>query len=178
MRTISWRTAAGTVLGMGLVVFATPFAMANQRIGIAPHPHAPKGSAVSRSTQKRNGTLTAANKNAVISTLRQAHALLAIANHDYAGHRAKAAESISLAIRELGGGHHHAHSATIGAAHHVAAGVAGGGKAHEAQANSDAQLKQAGQLLVSLQGHVPNKHKAAAHVQHAINELNLALKVR
>jgi len=128
--------------------------------------------------QKRNGTLTAANKNAAISTLRQAHTLLAIANHDYAGHRAKASESISHAIRELGGGHHHAHSTTIGATHHVAVGVAGGGKVHEAQANSDAQLKQAAQLLASLQGQVPNKHKAAAHVQHAINELNLALKVR
>jgi hypothetical protein len=169
----------GTVLGIGLIVLAMPFAAANQRIGIAPHPHAPKGSAISRSMQKRNGTLTAANKNAVVSTLRQAHALLAVANRDYAGHRAKAAESISHAIRELGGGHHHyAHSTTIGAAHHVVAGVAGGGKVHEAQVNSDAQLKQAGQLLASLQGQVPNTHKAAAHVQHAINELNLALKVR
>ena len=178
MRTIAWRVAAGAIFGIASLCLAAPFAAANQRIGIAPHPHVPKGSAVSRSTQKRNGTLTAANKNAVISTLRQAHALLTIANHDYAGHRAKAAESISQAIRELGGGHHHAHSTTIGAAHHVAAGVAGGGKAHEAQASSDAQLKQAGQLLVGLQGHVPNKHKAAAHVQHAINELNLALNVR
>ncbi len=42
----------------------------------------------------------------LLKTLRQAHHLLVNADHDYDGHRAKAAEEVHKAIKELEGKHH------------------------------------------------------------------------
>ena len=175
MRTLTWRKLAGAALAFGFVAVAVPLATANPPV--APHPHAAKGNTIGGPNHK-GAPANAANTNAVLATLHHAHSLLAAANHDYDGHRAKAAESISHAMHELGWHHHQGHSTALALAHNIAFGFGGAAKVHEPQAQSDAQLKQAGQLLVGLQGHVPNTHKAAAHVQHAINEINIALKIR
>jgi hypothetical protein len=148
-------------LAFGFVAFAVPFLSAKPPV--APHPHIAKNAAN-------------ANKNAVVETLHHAHMLLETANHDYDGHRAKAAENVMHALHALGHHHHHGQNVALQAAHHIA-GAIGGGAIKEPQAQSDAQLKQAGQLLASLSGHVPNA-KAAEHIQAAINELNIALKIR
>jgi len=133
--------------------------------------------------------------------LHQAHKLLAQADHDYKGHRAKAEAQISHAIRELSGTHNGAHHIATGAVAGNAANKAGGANAgikvannaqagaqgnqgqagngmRMPQAQSDAHLQQALGLLNGLNGHIPNGHNAAAHVHLAITELHDALKVR
>lgn len=117
--------------------------------------------------------------NTTATALHQAHTLLANANHDYEGHRAKAAAHVTQAIHELAG---HQHGAN-GTGHKGAAGAANNGAGRgngnkEAQAQSDAQLRQAIQLLNGARGQLPNNHKAAAQIQSAITELNTALKIR
>ena len=115
----------------------------------------------------------------LIKTLRQAHELLINADHDYDGHRAKAAEEVHNALKELG---HHPKKANTGngAATKPKAAKTGGGKTHESQATSDAQLQQALQLLQGTLTHLNSgKHpKAAAKVKAAITELNTALKIK
>ena len=170
MRTHSWQTIVRGGLAFGFVAFAVPFLSANPPV--APHPRIAKGT--SNPGAAKNAAT--ANKNAVVAVLHQAHALLESANHDYDGHRAKAAEQIMHAIHALGHHHHHGQHAALQAAQQLA-GAIGGGAIKEPQAQSDAQLKQAGQLLASLNGSVPNA-KAAEHIQSAINELNIALKIR
>ncbi len=166
MYTIHWRAAVWAALGFGLL--ATPASASPLLVpavvkkphvahAVAPHP----------------------NHAALVAALHQAHTLLATANHDYDGHRAKAAEEVSHAIHALGGQHHGHHAlSTIHAAHNIAGGIANVGKVHEPQAQSDAQLKQAGQIIASVHSQVPSTHKASGHIQHALNELNTALKIR
>ena len=132
------------------------------------------------STQHKSGQ-NSGTSTAALAALQQAHALLAGANHDYDGYRAKAERHITQAMHELG----HQHGTTgAGAAHKGGAAPANKGAVvqgnanKEPQAQSDAQLKQALQLLSGLQGHIPNTHKAATHVQSAITELNTALKIK
>jgi hypothetical protein len=166
MRAISWRTAAGATLAFGIVAFIVPVVSAAGPVVVAPHPHAAKGKSA-----------TSANNAAVLATLHQVHTLLETADHDYDGHRAKASEEVKHAIHELGGSHHH--NTAIHAAIHIAGAVANGGnKMKMPQAQSDAQLKQAAQLLSTLGGHVPNTHKAATHLQHAANEISTALQIK
>jgi hypothetical protein len=103
-----------------------------------------------------------------IATLREAHALLVHANHDYDGHRAKAAEAVHKALKELGYEHKKAPAGATPAAQT---------KVHEPQAASDAQMKQALQLLGGVQFN--GKHpKAAAHVEHAVREIKTALSIK
>src|SRR5205814_4729457 len=150
MRAMTWRKLAGASLVFGFVAVAVPLAGANPPT--APHPHTPHPKGNTVAGPHHTGTpASAANTHAVLANLHQAHGLLVAANHDYDGHRAKAAEAVKQAIHELGGQHHQSHSVTYGAAHHIAlgigAGIGGNAKVHEPQAISDAQLRQAGQML-------------------------------
>ena len=108
----------------------------------------------------------------LIKTLRHAHRLLIEADHDYNGHRVAAAQEVRKALKELGYTHK---KGQPGAA-------AGKGKAkmHEPQANSDAQVREALQLLQGAVAHINgNKHpKATAHVAAAIKEINTALAIK
>jgi hypothetical protein len=126
---------------------------------------------------------------AVLTTLHQANKLLATADHDYDGHRAKAAHLIHEALRELGG-HHQQQGMNKGAGANANNGQANKGAGAGAnnngnngqankipQAQSDAQLQQAVQLLTGLQGKITNA-KAAEHIQTAITELDTALKIK
>jgi hypothetical protein len=95
--------------------------------------------------------------------------MLERADHDYKGHRAAAVRDIAAAIRELDPEHE----------------GRGGGKVpggHEPQAVSDAQLREALKQLEAMHGHLGKKkgghHKAAAHLERAINELKTALQVK
>jgi hypothetical protein len=195
----------------------------------------------------QNATGHHTTHNGAIQALHQAHTLLANANHDYDGHRAKAAHLVTQAIHELSGTHHHTNTtgvthrgttaqgaagvnlgagknggvnngaanlggvnlggaknaggkfggvnlgaaqnggAKLGGGNNVAAvnngggnnGAAGKGNGmREPQAQSDAQLRQAMQLLNGVHGQLGNNHKASTHIQSAITELNTALRIR
>jgi hypothetical protein len=116
----------------------------------------------------------------LIKTLRSAHKLLAQADRDYDGHRAKAAEEVHKALKELGYHHKKAQSASTpknGAAAKVAHAAAP--KVHEPQATSDAQLRQAQQILQGALTQMSGKHpKATANVKAAIAEINTALAIK
>ena len=113
-----------------------------------------------------NGT----TKHTALENLRQAHRLLVKADHDYDGHRARAAEEVHKAIRELEG-KHHAKKVQTGRGprcRHQAPKVKQPA-IHEAQASSDAQLRQALTILQGVQAELNSRHpKAAANVTAAI----------
>ena len=125
---------------------------------------------------------TASGKHAALENLHKAHKLLVTADHDYDGHRARAAEEVHKAIRELEGNHHH--KKVSGTAPVTAPVIAKPAKPkqhamHEPQASSDAQLQEALQLLAASTTEINSKHpKAAANVAEAIQELNTALKIK
>jgi hypothetical protein len=124
-------------------------------------------------------------KHAVMESLRQAHRLLVEADHDYDGHRAKAAEAVHRAIRELEG-KHHGKKVQAGSVAAAGAGAVISKPAkvkqpavHEAQANSDAQLRQAQAILQQVQAELNAHHpKAVAHTTEAITEINTALSLK
>jgi hypothetical protein len=125
------------------------------------------------------------NTGELVTTLHQAKTLLETAIHDYDGHRAKAVEEIHHAIHELTPHHHHkAANAATGAAKPAAreekpANAAATTTPGENQAQSDMKLKQALQILSGLSGQFPKNHtKPAGHIQTAIEELNVALKIK
>ena len=93
-----------------------------------------------------------------ITTLDDAYATLAHADHDYKGHRVKAMKQVELAVQELGGK------------------ISGHGKGHEPQGTSDAQLKAAEGLLQQASGGLSGK--SLKHVKDAITEINDALAVK
>lgn len=154
---------------------------------------------------KGGGAAAHAGKMMALETLHRAHRLLVEADHDYDGHRAKAAESVHKAIEEIEA-HHRAKLGLTGTAPASSAPVstapakspvkataaapgsasvvkgAGAGKGlhdHEAQGVSDAQLRQAQQLLQGSLSEISVRHPhAVAHVEHAIAEINMALKIR
>jgi hypothetical protein len=112
-----------------------------------------------------------ANKNLmeVVTALHNAKLLLDTAIHDYDGHRAAAVGEIKHAIEELD--------------RHLAKKVEGPTLTTtpgETQAISDAQLKQAHEILTELSGHIPAKQhpKAVEHVGKAVEQLAIALKIR
>ena len=90
--------------------------------------------------------------------LREAYASLEVADHDYKGHRVLAMKHVEMAAKLLGVDIH------------------GGGKGHEKQSESDAQLKAAqnllNQALPGLSG------KPLAQVNKAIAEINMALSIK
>jgi hypothetical protein len=92
------------------------------------------------------------------SLLRQAYATLAMADHDYKGHRAEAMKQIEAA------------------AHVMKMDIHGDGRGHEKQGVSDEQLRAARSLLEQAR---PALHgKALKHVNHAIGQINTALKIK
>jgi len=99
-----------------------------------------------------------AQTNANLTTLDDAYATLANADHDYKGHRAKAMRQIEAAVAELGGK------------------ISGHGKKHEPQGTSDAQLKAAQGLLQQAAAGLSGK--SLKHVNNAITEINDALAVK
>jgi hypothetical protein len=114
-----------------------------------------------------------------LTALHQAKTLLDTAIHDYDGHRAKAVGEIKHAI----------HLLTPKTAAKTTPAVVQEEKAAttapttptpgETQAQSDKQLKEALQILSEIGGQFPKNHpKAAGHVETAIEELNIALKIK
>lgn len=124
-----------------------------------------------------------ANNQRVVKELHSAKQLLEKADHDYAGHRARAVHEITTAIHEL---QHHGkstsqHRKRSGSLQHPANRnvPATGKKLKEPQAVSDAQLKQAGQILANSLTQISSNHtRARANIQAAMNELNTALKIK
>ncbi len=118
----------------------------------------------------------------LIKTLRTAHRLLVRADHDYDGHRAKAAEEVHKALKELGYQHKKAQPGSPAANGTVAspkAAKTGQAKMHEPQANSDVQLREALQLLQGALTQMKGRHpKATANVKAALVEINTALAIK
>ena len=88
----------------------------------------------------------------------QAYASLEQADHDYKGHRADAMKQIEDAGKVLG------------------VNIRGDGRGHEKQGVSDAQLRNAQNLLEQAKGEL--KGKALHHVNKAIKEISIALKIK
>ena len=134
------------------------------------------------------------SRQSEMASLRQAHRLLAEADHDYDGHRAKAAEEVHKAIMDLREAHHaksdqsgpgHEGTARTGSghversAHAVVGGTNQTGKVREPQATSDSQLRQALSLLQGVQPELTSQHpNAATNVAAAITEINTALGIK
>jgi hypothetical protein len=74
------------------------------------------------------GSAGHAGTGSAVMALHKAHMLLSRANHDYDGHRARAAEHVSLAIHELSGHHH--------AGQHPGAGPTAGGVGNQTTAGT------------------------------------------
>jgi hypothetical protein len=125
-------------------------------------------------------TATTSPNAAIIKSLRQAHHLLVRADHDYDGHRAKAAEEVAKALRDLG--YHHKKTVTTTPAAAVVTNPtvhAGQPKLHESQGSSDAQVQQALQILQGTVSQLSGKHpKALANINAAIGQINTALKLK
>ena len=92
------------------------------------------------------------------SLLRQAYVTLSVADHDYKGHRAEAMKQIEAAAKLLNMNIH------------------GDGKGHERQGVSDEQLRIARGMLE--QARPTLSGKVLKHVDKAINQINIALKIR
>ena len=108
----------------------------------------------------------------IISLLRMAHSRLQQADHDYQGHRARAANHVVSALRHLG-----------------APGLPGSGIAPGAgrlpQAQSDGYLRDALFRLNQVQNELGTRVNRVAHhgstrsqVAAAIGEINIALSIR
>ena len=118
--------------------------------------------------------VTTANSQAV-QALKTAHALLATANRDYDGHRALADQEVRKAMAALGYRYRKVRTGVTPAP----AVVAGQPSIHKRQADSDAQLGQAQQILQGVLAQTGASHpKAAAHLKAAIVHINTALSVK
>jgi hypothetical protein len=151
--------AALLLSGLGLLTFAPGLARAQAR---------PFG----RQAAFRQALAT------VVGELRQARKLLAQANRDYNGHRALAARQVTKALHAL----RPPRPGQTTPAGQAKPGGAAAAPAPEAQAVSDGQMKQAGQLLntaltqlASLPA-TPRTTAAAPHVRQAIQEIQQGLE--
>ena len=129
---------------------------------------------------------------AVVAQLHAAHTLLLKADHDYQGHRAKAAHEVTEAIHAITGSKHVGaggqnkaavnaggqNKAAANAGAQNGAGQNKGGANKMPQAQSDAHLKQAAQILNTTLAQMPQGHQATAKVQAAITHIGTALKVK
>jgi hypothetical protein len=121
----------------------------------------------------------------IIKELRQTHHLLELANHDYGGHRVKAAQEIHKAVQILAHGFHkpNAKKAAVGVQPLPAPPVLGpkGPPLPENQAVSDAQLRQAAKQVaaaISQLTSMPPTRRARAAVpllQEAIAQIEQGL---
>jgi hypothetical protein len=137
--------------------------------------------AANRQAAKR--AARALNHTQVINALQSAQTLLVAADHDYAGHRALAAKEVHKALAELGHkkGQTGVPPKTATAATAATKTTHAGRTAdHEAQATSDAQLRQALQILQGVVPHINStRHpQAATNVQAAIGQINTALAIK
>ncbi len=109
-----------------------------------------------------NPPLVKLGASSEVAYLQQVYSTLAVADHDYKGHRVKAMKAIEAACKLLGGDIH------------------GDGKGHEKQALSDAQLREALGMLQQARGIVASRgqKKVLAHIDTAIKELSIALTIR
>ena len=170
MRLYFWRSMVWSFLALALAVSSSPASTGPVKTNTGKS--APPANA-------NNGN----NGNAVTS-LHQAKKLLDTAIHDYDGHRAKAVSEIHHAIHELSP-HTQGQKGTKaqGEAKNAANAGQGNGAGKqtttpgENQAQSDAQLKQALEILGGMGGQIKNT-KAAKHIENAIGELNVALKIK
>ena len=92
------------------------------------------------------------------SLLQQAYTALEQADHDYKGHRIAAMKQVEAAGKRLG------------------LNLRGDGKGHEKQGVSDQQLRTAQTLLQQASAGLTGK--PLKHVNHALKELNIALKIK
>jgi len=99
-----------------------------------------------------------AQGNSALTTLDDAYATLAQANHDYKGHRVQAMGQIKLAVKELGGK------------------ISGHGRGREPQGTSDAQLRAAQALLQQASAGLTGK--PLKHVNKAVEQINVALTIK
>ncbi|MGA3182715.1 MAG: hypothetical protein ABSF38_20520 [Verrucomicrobiota bacterium] len=90
--------------------------------------------------------------------LREAYARLAIADHDYKGHRVRAMAQVSAAAKALG------------------VDLKGDGRGHEFQGVSDAHLRAAQGLLEQIAGGVTGP--GLKHIRLAIEQIGVALAIR
>ena len=120
---------------------------------LAGEARAQKGGALAPSAKE-----TIRNDSAEAGLLRQAYAMLSVADHDYKGHRILAMKQIEAAAKVLG------------------VNLRGDGKGHEPQGASDTQLRNAAALLqqasAGLRGH------GLEHIKLADEQLNIALAIR
>ncbi len=101
---------------------------------------------------------SAASSNPEVAALQQAYGLLKAADHDYKGHRVHAMDAVKQACMVLG------------------ADPKGDGKGDEQQGESDAQLRQADQLLLKVKTYAAGQKQSQVvlHVDKAISEISLA----
>ena len=134
--------------------------------------------------QVNKGAAKAIATAEVVNAWKSAHQLLVVADHDYDGHRALAAREVHKALMELGHKQSDAVTGAVGAANPSAAGqkkasLTSQAKGNESQANSDAQLRQAQQLLQGVLPQFGTRHsKAASNVKAAIGQINAALAIK
>jgi hypothetical protein len=115
----------------------------------------------------------------LIKSLHCAHKLLAHADKDYDGHRLKAAEEVHKALKELGYQHKKAHPGSTPANGAAVPAHTAHAKMHEPQGNSDAQMREALQILQGALTHFNGTHpKAVANVNAAIAQINTALAIK
>jgi hypothetical protein len=119
-------------------------------------------------------------KHTVMERLHNAHKLLTEADHDYDGHRAKAAEAVHKAIMELEGKHPAKKTAGgAGAATAVKPAQPNLPAVHEPQASSDSQLRKAREILDGAEKELQSKHPGAStRVAEAIKEIDIALGIK
>jgi hypothetical protein len=124
-------------------------------------------------------TATTQQRAAMVAQLHAAHKLLIHADHDYNGNRAKAAHEVSQAIHALTGQHHHHKGQVRIFGANINKG-ASKGKANPKmpQAQSDAHLKQARQILARVAGKLPPGHKSSANVHNAMRHIQVALQIK
>jgi hypothetical protein len=143
--------------------------------------------AANKAAQQAAMQAATAPLHTLIAELRHTHTLLAQANHDYQGHRAKAHGEVGRAIHLLTTHPHHHHKHPALTAKRVQPKVAQAA-VHEPQQISDAQMQQAGQQLqviltqiATLQNNGllahPNVVGAGANIQQAIQHVQTALSV-
>jgi hypothetical protein len=96
-----------------------------------------------------------------VATLRQAYGILAVADHDYKGHRVRAMKAIEAACKLLG------------------TDISGDSKGKEKQAISDDQLRQVLATIQQVAAAIgPSQPKVAAHLDVAIKQLTTALSIK
>jgi hypothetical protein len=137
------------------------------------------GSTSSAQSAVPSSGTTKSEKSELVQELRSAHKLLAVADHDYDGHRARAAAEVHKAIKDLLGTHHPKKAKSGSATTPPVNPPAKQPAVHEPQATSDAQLRQAQTILQGVLAELNAHHpKAAANIDAAIVEINTALKIK